>query len=72
MKCRHLARYPIPRIWTSCQVLFQMFTRSFSLMELSTSINEVFHSIKHEYQLRAIDTALLNETITLRDAQPHP
>lgn len=38
-------------------------------MEPTTSINEVFHSIKHEYQLRAIDTALLNETITLRDAQ---
>ncbi len=38
-------------------------------MEPTTSINEVFHSIKHEYQIRAIDAALLNETISLRDAQ---
>jgi len=38
-------------------------------MEPTTSINEVFHSIRYEYQIRAIDTALLRETITLRDAQ---
>lgn len=38
-------------------------------MEPTTSMNEVFHSIRDEHQIRAIDTALLRETITPRDAQ---
>ncbi|HOP66338.1 MAG TPA: hypothetical protein PLM96_06530 [Methanoregulaceae archaeon] len=38
-------------------------------MEPATSMNEVFHSIRYEHQIRSLERDVLNVTITPRDAQ---